>query len=52
MVIGDGANDLPMMKQAGTSVAYHAKPVVRAAANLAIDFGGLDTLLEWFPPRA
>ncbi len=54
MVIGDGANDLRMMAEAGTSIAYHAKPVVRAAASLAIDHGGLDTVLSWFPdqPRA
>ncbi len=51
MVIGDGANDLAMMAEAGTSIAYHAKPVVRAKASLAIDHGGLDTVLSWFPPR-
>ncbi len=51
MAIGDGANDLAMMAAAGTSVAYHAKPKVRAAAALSIEAGGLDTLLSWFPPR-
>src|SRR5205085_7731430 len=30
LAIGDGANDLPMMAEAGTSIAYHAKPVVKA----------------------
>ena len=49
MVIGDGANDLAMMAEAGTSIAYHAKPVVRAAARFAIDHGGLDAVLSWFP---
>ena len=44
--IGDGANDLPMMGEAGLSVAYHAKPAVRAQAMVAIDEGGLDRLLE------
>lgn len=45
IAIGDGANDLPMLGAAGLGVAYHAKPAVRSAADLAIDFGGLDTLL-------
>ena len=44
--MGDGANDLPMMSVAGLSVAYHAKPAVRAAAMVSIDEGGLDRLLE------
>jgi phosphoserine phosphatase len=48
IAVGDGANDLPMMAAAGLSVAYHAKPKVRAAANVAIDRGGLDRLLEIF----
>jgi phosphoserine phosphatase len=46
IAVGDGANDLPMMAAAGLSVAYHAKPKVRAAATVAIDSGGLDRLLE------
>ncbi|WP_442285818.1 phosphoserine phosphatase SerB [Variovorax sp. M-6] len=45
IAVGDGANDLPMMRAAGLSVAYHAKPKVREAAMLAIDEGGLDRLL-------
>ena len=44
--MGDGANDLPMMGVAGLSVAYHAKPAVRAQAHIAITQGGLDRLLE------
>jgi phosphoserine phosphatase len=46
IAMGDGANDLPMMGVAGLSVAYHAKPAVRAKAMVAIDTGGLDRLLE------
>ncbi len=49
MAIGDGANDLPMMAEAGTSVAYHAKPVVKAKADYALDYAGLDGLLNLFP---
>lgn len=46
IAVGDGANDLPMMGEAGLSVAYHAKPRVREQAMVAIDSGGLDRLLE------
>ncbi|MGH6640785.1 MAG: HAD-IB family phosphatase, partial [Polaromonas sp.] len=46
IAMGDGANDLPMMGVAGLSVAYHAKPQVRAQAMVAINQGGLDRLLE------
>jgi phosphoserine phosphatase len=46
IAIGDGANDLPMMREAGLSVAYHAKPKVREQAMVAINEGGLDRLLE------
>ena len=46
IAMGDGANDLPMMGVAGLSVAYQAKPTVRAQAMVAINSGGLDRLLE------
>ena len=46
IAVGDGANDLPMMGAVGLSVAYHAKPTVRAQAKVAIHEGGLDRLLE------
>jgi phosphoserine phosphatase len=50
IAMGDGANDLPMMKlceeAGGLSVAYHAKPKVRAQAMVAINSGGLDRLLD------
>ena len=48
IAMGDGANDLPMMAVAGLSVAYHAKPAVREQANVRINSGGLDRLLEVF----
>jgi phosphoserine phosphatase len=49
MVIGDGANDLPMMSVAGVSIAYRAKPVVQASATHAINDSGLDTVLALYP---
>jgi phosphoserine phosphatase len=49
LAIGDGANDLPMMAEAGTSIAYHAKPVVRESAAYALDHAGLDGVLNLFP---
>jgi phosphoserine phosphatase len=45
IVMGDGANDLKMMSVAGLSVAYRAKPVVRAQADVALNFSGLDGIL-------
>ena len=50
IAMGDGANDLPMMRTAGLSVAYHAKPAVREFANVCINSGGLDRLLTLFHP--
>ena len=49
LAIGDGANDLAMMAEAGTSIAYHAKPVVKAKADYALDYAGLDGVLNLFP---
>lgn len=46
IAVGDGSNDLPMMSVCGLSVAYHAKPKVRAQANIVIDSGGLDRMFE------
>jgi phosphoserine phosphatase len=45
LVVGDGANDLGMIEQAGLGVAYHAKPAVAAAAAARIDHGDLTALL-------
>jgi len=46
--IGDGANDLKFMAEAGVSVAYHAKPVVRQHTTHALDYVGLDGVLHLF----
>ena len=43
---GDGANDLPMLHEAGVGIAYHAKPVVRAQATYALNHCGLDGILN------
>ena len=51
IAVGDGANDLPMLRTAGLSVAYHAKPAVRQQAKVAIDTGGLDQLLSLFAAK-
>lgn len=48
IVMGDGANDLQMMRIAGLSVAFRAKPVVRQQANIALNFVGLDGVLNLF----
>jgi phosphoserine phosphatase len=48
IVMGDGANDLKMMGISGLSVAFRAKPVVRAQANVALNFTGLDGILSLF----
>ncbi len=45
IVMGDGANDLSMMGIAGLSLAFRAKPVVRAQASIALNYSGLDGLL-------
>jgi phosphoserine phosphatase len=45
LAVGDGANDLAMIQKAGLGVAYHAKPVVAAAAAAAINHNDLTALL-------
>jgi phosphoserine phosphatase len=45
LAVGDGANDLPMLLDAGLGVAYHAKPSVRRQARARIDHGDLTALL-------
>lgn len=44
IAMGDGANDLLMMRAAHIGIAYHAKPVVREQASYALNFVGLDGL--------
>ncbi len=48
IAIGDGANDLAMMAEAGVSIAYRAKPVTRSKADYALDHSGLDGVLNLF----
>jgi len=48
IAVGDGANDLPMMRAAGVGIAFHAKPAVREQATLCVDHGGLDRALAAF----
>jgi phosphoserine phosphatase len=45
LAVGDGANDLPMIRAAGLGVAYHAKPIVAEAAAARIEHGDLTALL-------
>ena len=45
VAIGDGANDLKMLAQAGVSIAYHAKPVVRGQASYALNRVGLEGVI-------
>ena len=49
LAIGDGANDLAMMAEAGTSIAFHAKAVVRESATYALAHVGLEGVLGLFP---
>ncbi|SAL79765.1 phosphoserine phosphatase [Caballeronia peredens] len=48
IAMGDGSNDLKMMAEAGLSIAFRAKPVVRQSASVAFNFVGLDGLLRLF----
>ncbi|MCL2829902.1 MAG: phosphoserine phosphatase SerB [Betaproteobacteria bacterium] len=48
IAVGDGANDLPMLANAGFSVAFHAKPAVRQKTSVALNFSGLDGILNFF----
>lgn len=45
VTVGDGANDLPMLKAAGLGIAWRAKPSVAARTRARIDYGDLTTLL-------
>jgi phosphoserine phosphatase len=48
IAIGDGANDLAMMAEAGVSIAYRAKALARGKADYALDYAGLDGVLNLF----
>ena len=48
VAIGDGANDLKMMDEAGLSIAFRAKPLVRAQASCALNWSGLDAVVNLF----
>ncbi len=48
IAIGDGANDIPMLEAAGVSIAYRAKPIVRAKATYALNHSGLDGVINLF----
>ena len=45
LAIGDGANDLAMIKASGLGVAYRAKPIVAAEAHCKVDHGDLTAVL-------
>jgi phosphoserine phosphatase len=45
LAVGDGANDLAMLKEAGLGIAYRAKPVVAAGVSNRVDFADLRALL-------
>ena len=45
LAIGDGANDIPLIVEAGLGIAWRAKPVLIAVADARLDHHGLDALL-------
>jgi phosphoserine phosphatase len=51
IAVGDGANDLPMLRLAGLGLAFHAKPKVRAEANYSLTLPGLDGVLTLFEEK-
>lgn len=52
IAIGDGANDLLMLREAGLAIAFRAKPTLRAVADVCLDHAGLDGLLHLFDASA
>ena len=53
LAVGDGANDIPMLQEAGLGIAYHAKPAAAAAADARIDANDLGAILfaQGYPVR-
>jgi phosphoserine phosphatase len=49
IAVGDGANDLEMMAAAGIGVAFNAKPLVRASADLVLEGESLEPLIAILP---
>ena len=49
LVIGDGANDILMMRESSYSVSFHGKPKTRLGAQFSIRYGSLTTVLDYFP---
>jgi phosphoserine phosphatase len=45
VAVGDGANDLPMLRLAGLGIAFRAKPLVKQSAKHALSTVGLDGIL-------
>jgi phosphoserine phosphatase len=54
LAVGDGANDLEMLRAAGLGVAFHAKPIVAKEARARVDHAGLRALLfaQGYPASA
>ena len=48
VAMGDGANDIPMIREAGFGIAYRAKPKTEANADARVRFGGLERISGWF----
>ena len=48
VAVGDGANDIPMIREAGFGIAYRAKPKTEANADACVRFGGLERIRGWF----
>lgn len=49
IALGDGANDLPMLRAAGLGIAYHAKPTVQAQVSAKINLGDLSGMIHLLP---
>lgn len=45
IAIGDGANDLEMIKLAGVGIAYNSKPILQEAADIVLNIQNLDAII-------